>query len=183
MFPFAPPDRSLATKQMSGKKTKKFRITVGFACNTDGSEKVPIFFIGKSKQPRCFKRITSKAHGFYYQNNKSAWMTLKFFEEWIIAFDVRMRNENRHIVLFIDNFSGHNISYKPCNIELEYFEPNLTPFVQPLDAGIIPEFNHHPIMTLQYCPLWQPFHLHPAVMFELILAPGASYVSLLNLTA
>ena len=94
MFPFAPPDRSLATKQMSGKKTKKFRITVGFACNADGSEKAPIFFIGKSKQPHCFKRITPKACGFYYWNNKSAWMTSKFFEEWIIAFNARMQNEN-----------------------------------------------------------------------------------------
>ena len=143
LFPFAPPDHGLSTKQMSGKKTKKFRITVGFACNTDGSEKAPIFFIGKSKQPCCFKRITPKAHGFYYQNNKSAWMTSKFFEEWIIAFDARMRNGNQHIVLFIDNFSGHNISYKPCNIELKYFEPNLTPFVQPLDAGIIRCFKAH----------------------------------------
>ena len=88
---FAPPGRGLATKQMSGKKTKKFKITVKFACNAD---EAPIFFIGKSKQPRCFKRITRKAHGFYYWNNKSAWMTSKYFEEWIIAFDARMRNEN-----------------------------------------------------------------------------------------
>lgn len=48
-----------------------------------------------------------------------------------------MESQKRHICLFIDNFSGHFISYEPHNITLEYFEPNLTSFVQPLDAGII----------------------------------------------
>lgn len=37
----------------------------------------------------------------------------------------------------MDNFAGHKISYEPTNIQIEYFEPNLTSFVQPLDAGII----------------------------------------------
>ncbi len=41
----------------------------------------------------------------------------------------------------MDNFSGHTIEYKPKNIELEYFEPNMTPFVQPCDAGIIRTFK------------------------------------------
>jgi len=45
-----PPDQGLATKQMSGKKGSKNRITLGFACNADGSEKLEIFFIRKSKQ-------------------------------------------------------------------------------------------------------------------------------------
>lgn len=39
--------------------------------------------------------------------------------------------------MMLDNFLGHDISYKPTNIELIHFEPNLTPYVQPLDAGII----------------------------------------------
>jgi hypothetical protein len=49
----APPDQGLASQQMSGKKSSKFRITVGFLCNADGSEKWPIFFIGKSKKPHA----------------------------------------------------------------------------------------------------------------------------------
>jgi len=54
-----------------------------------------------------------------------------------------MHLQNRKIVLFIDNFSGHNIEYSPTNIRLEFFAPNLTPFVQPLDAGIIRCFKAH----------------------------------------
>ena len=54
-----------------------------------------------------------------------------------------MRNERRHILLTIDNFSGHSIDYEPTNIQMEFFEPNLTSFVQPLDAGIIRCFKAH----------------------------------------
>jgi len=66
---------------MSGKKKEKFRITIGFACNADGSEKWPIFFIGKSKKPRCFQGQSPQSRGFYYRNNKKAWMTSELFEE------------------------------------------------------------------------------------------------------
>lgn len=53
------------------------------------------------------------------------------------AFDLKMRQQNRHVCLVIDNFSGHFIDFLPQNIQIEYFEPNLTSYVQPLDAGII----------------------------------------------
>lgn len=50
---------------------------------------------------------------------------------------MNMSLANRHICLLLDNFSGHYIDYKPKNIDLEYFTPNLTSYVQPDDAGII----------------------------------------------
>ena len=54
-----------------------------------------------------------------------------------------MRAQNRKVCLHLDNFSGHYISYEPTNIELSYFKPNLTAWVQPLDAGIIRCFKAH----------------------------------------
>lgn len=66
---------------MSGKKKDRFRITIGFACNADGSEKLEPIFIGKSKNPRCFQKKDPQARGFYYRNNKKAWMTTELFEE------------------------------------------------------------------------------------------------------
>jgi hypothetical protein len=80
-FAFAPPDRGLAFQQMSGKKRSKFRISIGFACNADGSEKMPPVFIGKYKWPQCFKAQSPTEQGFYYRNNKKAWMTSGIFEE------------------------------------------------------------------------------------------------------
>ena len=80
-FAYTPPDCGLASAQMSGKKKEKFRITVTLACNATGDEKLDLFFIGKSKQPRCFKKRKPKDLGFYYRNNKKAWMTSDLFEE------------------------------------------------------------------------------------------------------
>jgi len=60
------------------------------------------------------------------------------------TYDLYFRNQNQKICLLIDNnFSGHKISYQPTNILIEFFAPNLTPFVQPLDAGIICCFKAH----------------------------------------
>ncbi|KAF9219906.1 DDE-domain-containing protein [Gyrodon lividus] len=117
LFPFAPPDRGLSTKQMSGKKKEKFQITLGLACNADGSEKFDPIYIGKSWKPRCFQKQTP--------------------EQWVKKFYFKMCCSNHHVCLFINNFSGHSISYQPTNIQVELFEPNMTPFVQPCDAGII----------------------------------------------
>ncbi|KAJ3574251.1 hypothetical protein NP233_g1893 [Leucocoprinus birnbaumii] len=136
-FPFCPPERGLATKQMSGKKKDKFRISVGVACNADGTEKLPLFFIGKSKKPKAFNGKTPEQKGFYYRNNKKAWMTKEIFEEWIKQLDIKMRRSNREILLLIDGFSAHYVDYEPRNIRIEFFSPNLTSHVQPCDAGII----------------------------------------------
>jgi hypothetical protein len=66
-----------------------------------------------------------------------------FTYRYIKDLNVKMHNQNWHICLTIDNFSGHNIQYKPQNICLLPFEPNMTSFVQPLDAGIIRCFKAH----------------------------------------
>ena len=66
---------------------------------------------------------------------------------------MKMRSEKQHILLTIDNFSGHYINYEPTNIQIEFFEPNLTPFVQPLDAGIIRCFKAHYRKGLCLCAI------------------------------
>ncbi|KAF4616738.1 hypothetical protein D9613_008852 [Agrocybe pediades] len=136
-FAFAPPDRGLCTQRMNGHKKDKSRITIGVGCNADGTDKLELIYIGKAKRPRCFGKTPIERQGFYYRNNKKAWMTSLLFEEWIKKLDTRMQSEHRSIALLIDNFSGHFIDYTPWNIEIIHLEPNLTPFVQPCDAGII----------------------------------------------
>ena len=55
--------------------------------------------------------------------------------------DSRMRAQNRKILLLLDNFSGHRISYSPSNIDIEFLAPNMTSHIQPLDQGIIRTFK------------------------------------------
>jgi len=69
---------------MKGKKEEKFCMTIGLACNADGSEHWPPIYIGKSKMLRCFQNKTRVQLGFYYWSNKKAWMTSELFEEYAI---------------------------------------------------------------------------------------------------
>ena len=71
------------------------------------------------------------------------WSCMACFNRWVKKFDLTMCSECQHILLVIDNFLGHKISYEPTNIQIELFKPNLTAFVQPLDAGIIRCFKAH----------------------------------------
>lgn len=55
-----------------------------------------------------------------------------------------MRLENRHILLLCDNAYSHN--HNPADfphIRVEYLSPNLTPWVQPMNSGIISAFKAH----------------------------------------
>ena len=38
-----------------------------------------------------------------YFFNKTAWMTIKIFEEWLTDFNKRMKAENRNVILLVDN--------------------------------------------------------------------------------
>ncbi|GAV05159.1 hypothetical protein RvY_15331 [Ramazzottius varieornatus] len=94
-----------------------------------------------SAQPRSFERnavfnINSDDYGFNYSYNKTAWMTTVIFEEYLDWFNALMVKEERHILLLVDNFSGHNVASRP-NIELRFLPPNCTAKAQPCDAGII----------------------------------------------
>jgi len=45
------PDRSLSTKQLSGIKRQKSRISVAITANGDGTERVPLWAIRSAKKP------------------------------------------------------------------------------------------------------------------------------------
>ena len=68
-------------KQMSGKKKEKFHITLRLAANADGSEELPLFYVGQSQRLRCFNNVPPQKSGFYYHNNKKAWITMELFKE------------------------------------------------------------------------------------------------------
>ena len=76
--------------------------------------------------------------GLWYFYNKKVWMTGEVFANALEELDARMKRTNQKILLLLDNFSGHKWRKENItNIEILFFSPNLTPFVQPADAGII----------------------------------------------
>eukprot|EP00170_Pyropia_yezoensis_P004391 contig_17969_g4404 len=59
----------------------KDRVTLVLACNATGSHKIPVAFIGKVKQPRCFKPPRQACPVPYFSQN-NAWMDEVIFKSW-----------------------------------------------------------------------------------------------------
>ncbi|KZO94074.1 DDE-domain-containing protein, partial [Calocera viscosa TUFC12733] len=140
-----PPDRGLATRAMAGLKGDKTRITYAFTANADGTERLPPFIIGHARKPRCFNNKDGAALGFDYHWNSKAWMTGSLFAEYLHDFDQYLAQDDRHILLLVDNASSHHTierSQYP-HIRIEFFEPNMTSHIQPMDQGIIRCWKAH----------------------------------------
>jgi len=138
-------DNSRATKQLEGCKQNKERLTLALCCNGDGFDKLPLWVIGKYKNPCCFKNVNLSSLGCIYQSNAKAWMTHIIFLEWLNAFDLHVAN--RKVLLVLDNYSAHvPFEELPACIQLRnthvlYLLPNMTSKIQPYDAGIIYNFK------------------------------------------
>lgn len=133
------PDRALAEATTATVKQSSSRLTVCLAANASGSQRRAPLFIGKDE------RLQEKAGhqlGFKYAANKTAWMTGDVFAEWLRDWNAELKDQKRHILLLLDNFSGHRCGgAKLSHIRIEYLAPNLNAQVQPSDAGVIRTFK------------------------------------------
>jgi len=129
-------------KCLNGKNSKE-RITMMICSNLTGTNKIRPLVIGRSKTPRCFKNI--KSLPVDYEFNKKAWMTGHLFEKWLMKLDDRFTEEKRNVLFICDNCSAHNkeVQQKLKSIRLEFFPPNLTSILQPMDQGIIRTIKVH----------------------------------------
>lgn len=139
------PDKTFAFRSETchGGKYSKQRLTVMCATNMDGSDKLPLLVIGKSKNPRCFKNV--KSLPVLYESNTKAWMTSILFEKWILELDEKFAKEKRNVLMFVDNCTAHpkSLQRKLKAINLQFFPPNATSVVQPLDLGIIKNLKQY----------------------------------------
>ncbi|CAF4213616.1 unnamed protein product [Rotaria sordida] len=137
------PDKSLTLDRESckGGKKSKDRISILFCCNSTGEEKLKPLVIGKSLKPRCFKNINVDKLPVHWYANKSAWMNTKIFDEWLLDLNLSMKQQNRKIILFMDNAPCHPTDIELSHVKLQFFPPNTTSKLQPLDQGIIRSFK------------------------------------------
>lgn len=92
----------------TGGKRSKERITVMVvAANMTGTEKLPLFAIGKSRNRRCFKNVRSLLSD--YAANKKAWVTGELFAQWLTRLDKKFDRCGRKVLLFVDNCSAHKV--------------------------------------------------------------------------
>lgn len=152
LFYAMPPDKELAEQQREeGKIVKgsdqgiedptkqvKTKLTIALACNSDGSDRLPPLFIGKTDQPTLTNPTFDQQPGFEYRQNSKTTMTSTIFQQWILSWNQKLTQQARSILLLIDTFVGHVLpSVKLDSIRVEFFSSN----VQPLTAGIIQSFK------------------------------------------
>ncbi|KAJ8892938.1 hypothetical protein PR048_005519 [Dryococelus australis] len=102
------PTRTLAEckeKCVGGKKSKE-RINVFFCWNMVGDLEKP-FVVGKAANPRSFKGLDRDSLPVQWKSNKKSWMTAAIMEEWLHGFNLKMKNQNRKVLLFLDNATYH----------------------------------------------------------------------------
>ena len=69
LFYNMPPNKTIASSPTSGLKKNKARISILFACNSSGTEKLDLIFIGHTQQPYAFKKAKPEQLGVHYFNN------------------------------------------------------------------------------------------------------------------
>ena len=136
LFYRAQPEKSLHLKdeRCVGGKHSKLRLTGLAAANAVGG-KLPMFVIGKSKSPRCFKNI--KHLPCRYRSQNKSWMDSILFEEWVRKIDRRFTAERKKIALVVDNCPAHPSIDNLVSNDLIFLPPNTTSKLQPMGQGVI----------------------------------------------
>ena len=111
------PERSMVLSKDScrGGKRSKERYTVLLCSNWSGTHKLKplvigkyeflitmtdvIFtsFIGKNRQPRCFKNVNINKLPVIWKWNRTAWMNATIFTEWINSINIQIQKEKRYV--------------------------------------------------------------------------------------
>ncbi|XP_065671797.1 tigger transposable element-derived protein 4-like [Hydra vulgaris] len=139
----------LLREKCFGGKNSKVRLT-GIAAGSATGEKLPMFVIGKSKNPRCFKHI--KQLPCTYKNQLKSWMTGDLFTEWVMKLESFFRAQERKVALLVDNCSAHPHIEGLSNINQMFFPPNTTSVLQPMDQGVIRSLKaHYRHKTVRLC--------------------------------
>ena len=84
------PDCSLSTFKESGRKKDKARITVNIACNSTGTDRLPLWFISKAKRLNCFRaeRLQDlESLGVFWRYNDTTWMNHHIMKEYLQWFN------------------------------------------------------------------------------------------------
>lgn len=132
-----------------GGKSRLDRFTVMPCANAEGTHKLPLMAIGKSKKPRSFKKFPNETAPLYYRNSANAWQTSELFAEWFhkqFVPSVREFSKENEIepkaVLLLDNCSAHNarshqLSSDDGKIFVQFLPPRTTSLLQPMDQRVL----------------------------------------------
>ncbi|XP_018047148.1 PREDICTED: jerky protein homolog-like [Atta colombica] len=128
--------------ELAGFKIKKKRVTIMICSNASGTLKLPLVLIGKDAKLCGFKSLTVRP--VVYKSQKNTWLTSSLFEEWFkeqFVPQVQSFLKNMELppkaVLFMDNRDGHLENLWHDEIRVEFFPPNISLLIQPMDIGVL----------------------------------------------
>lgn len=137
------PNKTLCQQaKASGTKTTKERVSVAFCVSSTGEKLLPLV-IGKAARPRSFKGLDLCRIGIKYTNSYKSWMTSTIFQEYLKELNKIMAENNRKILLLVDNAPSHIVREDLSHIRVEFLPKDTTSVLQPLDQGIIRSFKAH----------------------------------------
>ncbi|XP_055708779.1 jerky protein homolog-like [Phlebotomus papatasi] len=145
------PNKTLVEKDRKsapGFKVSKERVTVLACANASGSHKLPLYVIGKSARPRCFRNLQNVEEelGVKYGGQNACWMTKVSFWDWFFNDAVPQIEEHldkcglpRKAILLLDNAPVHPAAEELVSggIKVLYLPPNCTATVQPMDQNVL----------------------------------------------
>ncbi|NXD83576.1 TIGD4 protein, partial [Halcyon senegalensis] len=103
-------------------KISKERIIVAVGTNMDGSEKLPLLVIGKTKTPHSSK--DGKSLPVDYEANDAALMTPEVFEQWMHKLDDRFQAQQRRVVILVDSLPAHTEVKNLKSVKLVFSPPD-----------------------------------------------------------
>ena len=124
------PNEGVST--VRGKMKSKDQVTLVVCANSDGSNKIPCYMIGKSKIPVC---SVSKCGPIPYCSQCKVWIDLPTYQKWFdIAFVPEVqKHTGSPVLLLLDNALWHFNGLQKEGIWVEFFPPNCRSWKQPCD--------------------------------------------------
>lgn len=112
------------------------RLTLVFACNSDGSQKFPVWVIGTPENVASLNEIGRIRCN--YSSQDQSWLDETNFGKWMTTFNKLMACKGRHVLMTLLDHSGHQYADQErlTNVKLYYF-PLSSAYMQPLNQGII----------------------------------------------
>ena len=142
------PNRTLCNQaKANGVKSSKERVSLVFCVSFTG-EKLPPLVIGRAAMPQGLRGLDLNKIGVRYTNTPKSWMVIDLFQEYLHELNQKMAEEDRKILLLVDNAPSHVMDEELTNIKIKFLPKNTTSVFQPLDQGIIRSFKAHDKMAL-----------------------------------
>ena len=142
--------------KMLDHKPMKDRLTLLFCGNVSGDLQIKLLLGYHSETPQAFKccKVNKSCLSVMWHLNANAWVTRLLFIEWInkvfspaVKRYLQEKNLPLKCWLVLDNAPAHPPGFKEDLLEefkfikIQFFPPNTTPLIQPMDQQVISNFK------------------------------------------